>query len=211
MLDYGETRVEFQYVNENSGPSDKIIGALMYYQNLRDDSDKHQTYFIIGDDDLVYNQDTVRSYRDEYVQDPNRVYTFFQNQERIPGMTHLQGSDTYVLPPSFFEKVSLNDYQHFLKTCFSECPDSFYQDDYLISYYLNKIVNLSINTVKNSLGYTINLNIDELHLDKNVRNRENNTISYLTTRKAIEIEEKTEQKSEEKIESKVEKKQKSKK
>ena len=83
MLDYGETRVEFQYVNENSGPSDKIIGALMYYQNLRDDSDKNQTYFIIGDDDLVYNQDTVRIYRDEYVQDPNRVYTFFQKQERF--------------------------------------------------------------------------------------------------------------------------------
>lgn len=63
-------------------------------------------------------------------------------------------------------------YMSFLDKCLQECPDSFYQDDYVISYYIAKICKIDIKGVNRSLAYQLVHLIDELHKNPLVHERE---------------------------------------
>lgn len=158
---------------KDHGPNDKIIGALTFYKKNKNKN----MHIIICDDDLAYHVDTVKSYLSENLD--KTIYTHFLTTQRLPGIFHLQGADSYMLPPYFFEKTSISDYIKFLDKSMNECPDIFYQDDYMISYYITMICKMSIQSVTHRLMYQHVHFIEELHRHPSVHEREQNTIKYL--------------------------------
>ena len=177
LPDYKNDKVFYQYVDKDYGPATKIIGALKYYQDNPEFC--NEKYFIIGDDDLYYRKEVCEIYNNKYDKFPDRCLTFFKKEERLPNILHIQGADSYVLPPLFFQKVSLDIYKIFLEKCFKECPESYYQDDYLISFFLSKI-GIQVENIVDRVSYNQVLYIDELHLHKDVHSRERKTIEYLS-------------------------------
>lgn len=170
-----------QVLDFDHGPSDKIVGALSFVSN--DTNDTNDTYMIICDDDIIYHPRTIESYISSISNNTDNVFThFIRNRQRLPGIHHLQGADSYILPPSFFRKTSVSSYIDFLENCFSECPDSFYQDDYLISYYLCIICKYEIESTRYPVMYKISHQIEELHNYKYVLKREAHTVQYLTSK-----------------------------
>lgn len=181
-------KIVIQFLDgKDHGPNDKIIGALTFYNNLKLDSKLNQKldsiYTIICDDDLSYHEDTIKSYmtEPELFISSNIIYTHFSdNKERLPGIRHLQGADTYLLPPLFFKQTTVVDYIEFLDKSMTQCPDIFYQDDYMISYYASIICKFLIQGVKKPYMYTNVHYIEELHQNPLVHEREKNTVNYLT-------------------------------
>lgn len=165
---------------KDHGPNDKIIGALTFCKKMKEN--KNNLYIIICDDDLAYHVDTVKSYFSPtpiQTSTPT-IYTHFATTQRLPGIFHLQGADSYMLPSYFFENTTLSEYIDFLDKSMKECPDTFYQDDYMISYYATIIRKMSIECVKQPLMYQHVHSIEELHKHPAVHEREKHTIEYLS-------------------------------
>jgi hypothetical protein len=181
LPDYKNDKVLFQYVEKDYGPATKILGVLKYYQDNPEFC--KGKYFIIGDDDLYYRKEVCEIYNRYCDKFPDKsldkCLTFFKKEERIGNITHIQGADSYVLPPLFFEKVRVGMYKTFLEKCFGECPESYYQDDYLISFFLSRI-GIPVENIVDRVSYNQVLYIDELHLHKDVHSRERKTIEYLS-------------------------------
>jgi len=180
-------KIVIQFLDgKDHGPNDKIIGALTFYNNLKLHSKLSpkldSIYTIICDDDLSYHKDTIKSYMSEPELFSSKIiYThFMDNKERLPGIRHLQGADTYLLPPLFFKHTTVIDYLEFLDKSMKECPDIFYQDDYMISYYASIICKFLIQGVKKPCMYNNVHYIEELHQNPLVHEREKNTVNYLT-------------------------------
>ena len=167
-------KVILQALDTDYGPHDKVVGAI-HYRNLNE-----RAYTIICDDDLYYHPETVASYQEMIIsQTQPTVYTHYtDNPYRLKDIRHIQGADTYILPPFFFKKAGM--YTSFLDKCLQECPDSFYQDDYVISYYISKICKIDIKSVKKPMMFQLVHLIDELHKNPLVHEREKNTIQYLS-------------------------------
>jgi len=158
---------------EKYGPNDKIIGALTY-------ANKRPMYIIICDDDLFYHEDTVKSYMNDIKSLPSTILTHYAVKgERLPRIQHIQGADTYLLPPCFFEKVNVSDYIDFLDKSAKACPEIFYQDDYMISFYAKMVCHIDIKIVSKPLLFRPVHFIEELHQHPLVHQRERNTITYL--------------------------------
>ena len=175
--------VIIQVLDSDHGPNDKIVGALNFANSDSDSNVSNDAYMIICDDDHIYHPRTVESYIESLSVNKDDVYTHFSTpRHRLPGIHHLQGADTYILPPSFFRSTSRNGYIEFLENCFRECPDSFYQDDYLISYYLAVICKYVIKSTRYPVMYKIAHQIEELHNYKYVLKREAHTVQYLTAK-----------------------------
>lgn len=171
-------KIVIQVLDTDHGPHDKVFGVLCYREK---EKEIKQVYTIICDDDLYYQPETVASYQEMiFIQASPTVYTHFADEKcRLKDIRHIQGADTYLLPPFFFKKTTANMYMSFLDKCLKECPDSFYQDDYVISYYIAKICKIDIKGVNRSLAYQLLIHLnDELHQNPLVYEREKNTLAY---------------------------------
>ena len=159
------------------GPHNKLLGALQYYETLED---KYNSYVIICDDDLVYTEDIVKSYIDSLSDNKNHIYTHYVTNNRIKNINHMQGADTYLLTPEFFKNTTFEKYKAYLDEILAECEDCLYQYDYVICYYIYKYCNMTIKTVNNNCNYNHgqSANIQQLHLDPKVYEREKNTVTY---------------------------------
>lgn len=177
---YKNSKVEIQYLEKDYGPSKKVYGALKYYETLEN---KNNVYFIICDDDLEYHEDTIKSYLYSISNNKKNIYTHFKAVDRLnilnKKIMHLQGADTYLLNPEFLKNTSSENYLSYLLNIFKECPDAFYQDDYLISVYISIILKLKIEQVKDPKSYNIIHFIDQMHRHPKIHEREFNTIKYL--------------------------------
>lgn len=172
-------KIIIQVLDIDHGPHDKVVGAL-YYRETSENKTREKVYTIICDDDLYYHPETVASYQDMIPgQKSPTVYTHFRDEtHRLKDIRHIQGADSYILPPFFFKKTTTEIYTAFLDKCFQECPDAFYQDDYVISYYIAKVCGIDIKGVIRPMSYQLVHLIDELHQNPLVHEREKNTINY---------------------------------
>ena len=166
-----------QILDYDYGPHNKILGALQFYETLEG---KDNSYVIICDDDLVYTEDIVKSYTDSLSDNKNYIYTHYVTNNRIKHINHMQGADTYLLTPDFFKNTTFDKYKAYLDEILAECEDCLYQDDYVISYYIYKYCNMTIKTVNTngSYNHAQSANIQQLHLDPKVHEREQNTVTY---------------------------------
>lgn len=170
-------KAQVQFIDYDYGPHNKILGALQFFESL---PDKDDCYVIICDDDCIYTKNITKSYKESITENRNTIYTHFETKERLKNINHIQGADTYLLIPEFFNTTTFDKYKQYLDEVIKECEDCLYQDDYVISYYIYKYCNLSIHKVKN-IGAYFQANcskICQLHLDPKVHEREKNTISY---------------------------------
>lgn len=186
------------------GPISKVMGMLYYNENLYN-YNKYNTrpdYWIIGDDDVKYLKNTISDYmlaiktlplgNNENIK--NNVLTHFPednrvkvniNNEIIP-LNHVQGVDTIFFPTSLLLNQYLNGYSFcynnlkiLLKYFHSKCIDSFYQDDYIISYVL-ALGGIKVNSIWNNDNVAkhiegISKSNMQMHLNAKVFKRESNT------------------------------------
>jgi hypothetical protein len=174
--------VELQILDKDYGPNTKVFGALHYFNKLNE-KDKEDLNIIICDDDLKYHTDCIQSYVDSLKENKEQiVFTHFQGDDRLKikdqNIQHLQGADTYLLSNNFLRSVSLKNYKSFLQKTIYKCPDAWYQDDYVFSYFVVVKAKYKIKTVKSPKMYKIAHLITELHHEKEVHLREQNTINY---------------------------------
>ena len=95
------------------------------------------------------------------------IYTHYvkdRNPELPVVEQPVQGSDSYCLPPVFFQKVGLDEYVSFLTKSAEECPETFYQDDFMFSYYSTILAGLQTKSVDNPKSFKCAYMIEALHM-----------------------------------------------
>lgn len=146
-------RVRALELTRDFGPIQKLLGLFLTYSNISTYlSSSAENHFIITDCDANYRYSLVQRYA-SYLQangdNFSRVPTMFARGLRLKfgprDIVHLQGVDTFLVTDQITRKqltprhvfwpvtlVPLIDYIHHI------CPDSYYQDDYVITtlFYL---------------------------------------------------------------------------
>ena len=182
-------------IPKDHGPATKIVGVLSYFSLFPVD------YWVIGDDDLIYRDDLLKRYDEEYTKNPPKpdtgpVYTHFNSgfllfSLNISGFNlnvpQLQGADTYSIPTSVLVRqsrralpLSYAQYLPMLEYMFATCPDSYYNDDFLISYTL-AIARINMISIADTIMYSINDkdHSSEIHLTALNSKRRAETLSCL--------------------------------
>lgn len=112
----------------------------------------------------------------------NCIMTFFAPQYRIPELKniHIQGADSFFVPESIFH---LNNLDTFILNFHKICKNSFYQDDYVFYVYfvLNNYKIQSLSHLLNGIIFYPVHDIEELHKNPKVYQREKNTITFIKT------------------------------
>lgn len=175
LLQYNTT---LQILNTDYGPNNKVLGALKYYENSKLDD----VYMIICDDDIIYDENTVKVYQESLEKDKTKIYTHFRGDQRLKNINHLQGADTYLLTPEFFRCTSFEIYENYLKEVIRECPEAMYQDDYVIAYFIYTYCHLEIATLPNRKMYRLAHQVNQLHHDPRLREREEKTTTYFNSK-----------------------------
>lgn len=161
------------------GPHNKMIGALKFYETL---SDRDNVHLLICDDDNKYDVDTVKTYLEtiERQQHTENTLTQYKADMRLsPTIAHVQGADTYLLNPLLLSTTTYTEYLEFIKNIIAECPDAVYQDDYVVSFFIQVIKKIQIKTVARRVSYNMMVKHSQMHLHIKVHEREKNTLDFL--------------------------------
>lgn len=161
---------------DDFGPHNKMLGAL----SCPRDPD---AYVLVCDDDISYGKETVEYYQsslNERKLSPlgTEVLTHFRTSQRIPGVPHVQGADTYLLPPLFFQRTTYERYREYLVDTMTRCPEAFYQDDYVVSYYFVVHCGLDIEMTRQYPKYSSKVFIEPLSRHPDRPKREKKTTDY---------------------------------
>jgi len=187
---YKNDKVIIQVLDIDYGPNNKILGALKFYESLED---KDNVYIIICDDDIIYNEKSIKSYDDYmekyYICKDDFIYTYFYTPQcrfinKYYGLEHLQGADTYLLTRKFLNFTTYLMYEEYLKNTVYECNDTFFQDDYVISYFIHFICKLKVKHISPYSSYKKNeyiSNETQMHKDPKVNEREGNVLKYFNS------------------------------
>jgi hypothetical protein len=173
---YGN-RVTLVILEQDYGPSNKIMGPLFLFDSINTDKNIN---LVVCDDDIYYNSNLIKGYS-ENNEDNNKAMTYFKKTDnfKIEGkeIGHVQGADSYFIPASFFKKVTYAKYDKYLKYLFTNYEELFLWDDYLISLALH----LNDIQVKNLpfLEYKCVHLIEELHHRPNINELEDKTVNIL--------------------------------
>lgn len=171
-----DNKICLNVLDNDYGPVQKLVGFLFFV----DKNPEYKDYNVmICDDDLEYDRKLSYVYNYELKKSPDACLTTFKKQVRIPGMIHIQGADTYLIPSILNEKTDLKSCLTFLDKVFKDCPDSRYQDDYVICFFLNKICGIRTDSIYDyRIYYKISHQQEQLHHSREVHKRENNTVEY---------------------------------
>lgn len=186
--DYASGVISVVEIPKDYGPATKFVGALMSFHLYEAD------YWLISDDDLIYDEKVIERYEAEYEKIPPKatsgpILTFFnsfvfkfdiQLFEKDIGIDHVQGADTYVIPSIVLKHheynalpLSFAKFPMMLDHVFQKCPTSFIQDDYTISFAF-RVSNITILSMWDGKNvYIVNDHDDpsELHLDHELGSR----------------------------------------
>ena len=177
IKDKYDDKLIIQKIDEDYGPNIKILGALKYFETIEN---KNNSYMLICDDDLEYDKNLILSYQKSLNKDKNIIYTHF-NRKRMFNKEifhELQGADTFLLIPYFFELTSYCKYKEYLELTISECNESFYVDDLIIQFYIMLYCKLKIFPCSEIKRYKISFSIDSLHENNKVKFRNDQTYRY---------------------------------
>lgn len=173
---YGE-KVDLRQGGEDFGPNNKLIAAALIWEKLNDEN----AWMMICDDDISYHPEVLAGYRRALQEKPESLHTYYATHDRflIPGtpIPHLQGADSYLIPPAFFKKCSAPEIARYLKYCLNLCPEAFFQDDYL-NAMLFHLKGMALNQLPALQLQTVQF-IDQLHKNPKLDERENRTLDFL--------------------------------
>lgn len=189
-------KIIIQSVKMDYGPITKYLGLFEHY-------DKYQAsnidYWVIGDDDVHYAPITLSDYMDAIDQDSsnnNKILTHFKVHPRITAhinhspirIQHLQGVDTILFPspllsstPTFYFPLA----SMIVLQLHSKCPESFYQDDYVISFLISLSHAHNIQSIWNGKKVAHHVNGvsksgQQMHIHRDVFHREEITKQCIT-------------------------------
>lgn len=160
-------KLKLQVLENDYGPSNKIIGAISYKKATNTKSS-----FIICDDDIIYNNVTINEYIKAIEKDDVSCHTPFKTYDLLGlGFNRICGADSFYLSNTFFEREKDDKYEDFYNYCISNCPDMFFNDDYIISAYLSKI-KINVKQILPPFYYYATVhNINQIHDDKDKKVR----------------------------------------
>lgn len=188
------------------GPASKFMGALWYSQSLSAATAFYPDYWVIGDDDVEYANKLLAKYDtalqkryskclasscSEYFGMTQFAETYRQQfsltKINSDGSTslephtvlHIQGVDTFIIPISAARnRLGFDNVVRILEYFHAKCPESFYQDDYIISFLLH-VFNVEMTSIRKDDGLIPTYPIEgvtkfnsQMHIDKNVNYRE---------------------------------------
>jgi hypothetical protein len=187
-------KIVVQAMKKDWGPITKYVGLLEHFEMLG--SGKNIDYWAIGDDDVRYSDNTLSDYSTAIDQDSLQmsISTHFKVHPRVKvnmgshveDIMHLQGVDTVLFPTALLHSsattnggLSYNIFTEGAKQFHSLCPDSFYQDDYVMSFLvaMSKVPVASIwsgNKVAHHVNAVSKSN-QQMHIHPQVFHREENT------------------------------------
>ena len=177
-------KLNIQRLKYDYGAANKIVGAILFKKLINTKS-----HVIICDDDIFYNLHTLSTYLNSIKKDDNKCYTPFETYDLYDlGYNRLCGADSFLLPHVFFELEPKYSFHQFFNFCVSNCPEMFFNDDYIISTYLNKIKIPVERTSENVCYYGVVHNINQIHKDEQKQKREEKCKLFLQDIKNKRIE-----------------------
>ena len=177
-------------------------------------------FWIFGDDDVAYTPKTLYRYTLKMAMPPpgisdtelmSMVLTHFSEDVRLSvklageggavrRVTHIQGVDTVLLPATMLQSqydrcqiLHPAVFTRILETAFKICPDSFYQDDYVIALLFNlagvRVVSAWNNDHVAKHVQGVSKSNSQLHTKKDVFKKEDNTKACLALKvdKLVEV------------------------
>jgi hypothetical protein len=186
------------------GPFLKYFGLFEFIQERMSTLDVGKnvtvTHWVAGDDDVDYSSSTLEGYSramHEHLLMSESIVTYYKVDVRMSvgvggnmkGVKHIQGVDTVLFPAATVTSGGNGTFNssvlaNFVPWLHEECPQSFYQDDYIISLLVHAS-GYSLHSVWN--GQSIAGHIDmvslsnfQMHLNENVFAREVSTRGCLT-------------------------------
>lgn len=190
-------------IKKDWGPITKYIGLIENYKNIEKRINRKVDYWIVGDDDVRYSSNTISEYMKYINNQPilyqNKILTHFKIHSRITvninnynneknnniqiPIKHVQGVDTVLFPTSILSTTPLLSYPIIstIVTYFhTKCPNSFYQDDYLISFILSISQYNNVESIWSGIKVANHVNGvsrsgQQMHIHPNVFQREEDT------------------------------------
>lgn len=185
--------IKIQKMKYDWGPITKYVGLFEHYESLKQLNDGNQiNYWIIGDDDVKYSSNTITEYIN-YLNNNNnnKILTHFKIHSRITTkinnlpipIKHLQGVDTILFPTTILSSTPFLSFPIVttLITFFhKKCPNSFYQDDYIISLILSLSQYDNIESIWSGIKVANHVNgvsrsNQQMHIHPDVFQREEDT------------------------------------
>jgi hypothetical protein len=188
-------------IEKDYGPATKFVGML-YYQHLIHQNTNGLTilpdYWIVADDDVRYSPITIAKYQfalqmefgdcvgcglTHFSEDYRLQYQLSGVDSPVERVLHIQGVDTYLIPQSILKSHYTNrmglHFEVFIRAVNSFhqiCPESFYQDDYIVSYLLHRagIRMYSVWNNDNMASHVegVSKSNSQMHMNPNVFKRE---------------------------------------
>jgi len=157
-------RIRLLSMETDFGPATKLAGILVHRLALQR-AGCNPAFWVFGDDDVAYTPRTLERYQLKMTMPPpgmsstellTSVLTHFSHDTRrmsvqlaneggvVRRITHVQGVDTVLLPEKLLHSQYKDGeifhpavFKRLLEAAFTNCPDVFYQDDYVIALLLN--------------------------------------------------------------------------
>lgn len=209
-------------VKHDLGPATKLAGILQHRSKLARESPTPcaPAFWVFGDDDVAYTPKTLFLYTLKMAMPPpgisdtelrSMVLTHFSEDVRLSvklvgeggavrRVTHIQGVDTVLLPATMLQSqydrcqiLHPAVFTRILETAFKVCPDSFYQDDYVIALLFNlagvRVVSAWNNDHVAKHVEGVSKSNSQLHTKKDVFKKEDNTKACLALKvdKLVEV------------------------
>jgi hypothetical protein len=190
-------------IGKDYGPATKFVGMLHYQHLINHNTDNLfiPNYWIVADDDVRYSPITVAKYQFalqmEFGDCTNCGLTHFSEDYRlqyqltsgegvvspVERVLHIQGVDTYMIPHSILQDHYINKmglhhevFGRAVDSFHHVCPESFFQDDYIVSYLLHR-AGVRMQSVWNNDNMAahvegVSKSNSQMHMNSNVFKRE---------------------------------------
>ena len=187
-------KIVVQALSKDWGPMSKYMGLLDHFEEY---SNRFNIdYWVIGDDDVRYSDNTLSDYAAAIVRDKSvmSVSTHFKVHPRVQvnmgasivSINHLQGVDTVLFPTALLRSgrdsargLTLPVLMEGVRLFHQMCPDSFYQDDYIMSF-LVAMSGVDVKSIWSGQKVAHHVNSvsksnQQMHIHPQVFQREDNT------------------------------------
>eukprot|EP01031_Cornospumella_fuschlensis_P029937 gene29937-36153_t len=197
-------------VDRDWGPITRFVGYVNElttdsYQNCYSPEEEKPNFWLVADDDVGYqpnslskyiqhllNHDAIYSKKRIVLTNFSRDYRLFfkvsESEEDMHIPQHIQGVDTYLLPhlpPVSHSSSTLSMTLKILEFFHKTCPETFYQDDYLVSFWLYlfdyEVISMWSNDNLAIHIPGVSTEHNQMHMDPKVFEREERTKSCLYT------------------------------
>jgi hypothetical protein len=192
-----EHKIIIKSLDHDWGPASKYVGVLEHFNDIAFQDISH---WVVGDDDVRYSTNVLSRYENAINSKKyksmldNSVATNFKVEGRVQislnknnyVIPHIQGVDTVMISVKSLKDqrdkhytLESNNFKKTLEFLHQKCPNSFYQDDYVLSFlvYLSGMSTRSMwngEKVAHHVNDVSTSNM-QMHLHPKVMQREDDT------------------------------------